>query len=204
MSSEKSTERAAPDPWEIGFGVACVGFALLALSVWFPRDIVGGFTETNAAGKVGPGDAFFPTLLASSILLLGGIHVLKTLITSRGSAERQTIGRLSQANFSFLVRFHLVVGLGLAAMYLLGPLTVAVSNALLGGTATYRELVDTPPYKYVGYVSGALLITLPLIHWASGRTTLRTAVVVVAVILATIVLFDGLLRNVQLPPNADI
>ncbi|MEZ5843657.1 MAG: hypothetical protein R3D27_07965 [Hyphomicrobiaceae bacterium] len=114
------------------------------------------------------------------------------------------IGRLSADNFWFLFRFHIAILLGLAAMYGLGPAFVAVQNALTGGEVEYRQLADTVPYKYIGFVAGSLLMTLPTIAWAEGRWSARSAVTVLLVVLAIIVIFDVLLTNVQLPPNANV
>jgi hypothetical protein len=46
-------------------------------------------------------------------------------------------------------------------------------------------------------------LTLPTIAWAEGRWSVRALLTVLSVVLVMIVVFDVLLRNVQLPPNAD-
>jgi hypothetical protein len=203
MTGKDIKTTAALDLWDIGFGVACVAFALLALLVWFPLDIVGSFVEPNQVGKIGPGDAFFPVLLASAILILGVIHLARLLISGRHPSGSFNIGRLSLSNLGFLAYFHLIAVLGLGLMYVAGPLTVTAMNALFGGEMSYRQLVDTAPYKYIGYVAGACLMTLPIITWTEQRLKVRSILVVLIVTTVIIVLFDGLLRNVQLPPNSD-
>jgi hypothetical protein len=204
MDENDHMKSFAPDPWNIGFGAALVLFALAALFVWFPRDIIGSFIETNQVGKVGPGDAFFPVLLASAILGLSILHLLSMLFQRRtGGDTAATIGKLTVANIWFLVRFHLVVLLGLFTMYVLGPIVVSAINAVQGSDLQYKALVDTVPYKYVGYAVGGCLLTMPLIAWAEGGLRLRSIIIVCGMIVLSILIFDVLLSNVQLPPNAD-
>ena len=88
-------------------------------------------------------------------------------------------------------------------MYVLGPAVVTAINAVQGSSLSYRELVDTVPYKYVGYIVGGCRLTLPIIIWAEGRLRVRAVIVVLTVIAVSIVIFDLLLSNVQLPPNIE-
>ena len=189
--------------WNIGFSITLFVFALLALFVWFPRDITGGFVEVKHVGKIGPGDAFFPVLLACAILALSLIDLITVLVRSARGNHPGDMGELTFANILFLARFHVAVLLGLLVMYVLGPTVVAVQNILTGEISQYRQLVDTVPYKYIGFVAGALLMVLPTIAWAEGRWSVRAVLIVLLVVLVMIVAFDVMLKNVQLPPNAD-
>ena len=200
---DENARRTAPDPWEIGFGAFFVLFAGLCLWVWFPKDIIGAAIETNAVGRIGPGDAFFPVILAVAILVLGMSHLVAVVVRAQSGDGHGRIGRISGSNLWFLAQFHLFVFLGLGAMYALGPIAVAATNAVLGTEATYRQLLDTIPYKYVGFGGGGAALTIPIIVWAEGRLRIRSIVSVLAVILVTIILYDVLLKNVQLPPNSD-
>lgn len=203
MKRTVSDKRSVPDPWDIGFGAVLFGLSLLALFVWFPLDIRGGFIEINHVGKPEPGDAFFPILLTSVILALSGFHILKSFFFASGIGDGQASGRLSRSNVVFLVLFHAIVVTGLALMYWLGPLIVALMSSASETELTYRQLVDTIPYKYIGYAVGGMLMTGTLIFWAEGRFAWNRLVIVALVIVASICIFDGLLNNVQLPPNAD-
>jgi len=193
-----------PDPWNLGFGVVLCVLSLLALFVWFPRDIIGSFIETNQVGKVGPGDAFFPVLLASAIFGLSAVYSVITFVRSRrGSNQIPTSGRITAANLGFLVRFHLIAVASLLVMYALGPIVISAANAFLGTELQYKALVDTVPYKYIGFVIGGLLLTVPLIAWSEGGIRWRSVAIVIATIVALILIFDVFLNNVQLPPNAN-
>jgi hypothetical protein len=200
-----SAPRAAPNPWDIGFGAVVFVLAAGAILFWFPNDIRGGFIEIGTAGRREPGDAFFPILLASAMLALSAAHLIVTLIgkgTPAPAGDDDT-GRLTRSNLRFLLVFHVTVLGGLAIMYWLGPLTVTALNAIGVLDSSYRQLLDTAPYKYIGYVVGGFLMTVSLAAWAEGGLTRRAIIAVVLVLTVSVVSFDVLLTNVQLPPNAD-
>ena len=205
MNDHDTSKPAAPDPWDLGFGVVVLAGAATALLVWFPLDIQGGFMEPGSDGTPEPGDAFFPVLLASALLGLSILHLAVATLRRRpattGSGE--PAGRLTPDNIRFFLLFHAVVVAGMAVVYWFGPLLVAA----LGGAglldATYRQLTDTAPYKYLGYVVGGGAMTLVLMAWAEGGLRPRAVATVALVLAALVGLFDGLLSNVQLPPNAD-
>jgi len=66
MDLTTKNQRPVRDPWNIGFGAVASIAALIALFIWIPYDIKGGFIEINQIGKPEPGDAFFPIILARS------------------------------------------------------------------------------------------------------------------------------------------
>lgn len=206
---DETALESAPQPsrnarWDVGFGLVLVAFAVLALLVWFPNNIAGGFIVTSRAGKIGPGDAFFPVLLAGAILVLSLIDLaMSALRARRDNHAPGGIGKLTPGNLAFLGRFHVAVFLGLVIMFWLGPIVTALQNVLTDGALTYRQLADTVPYKYIGFIVGAAVVTLPTIAWAEGGWRARSVLCVLAVVAMIIVVFDVLLTNVQLPPNAD-
>jgi len=192
--------------WDAGFGACLSVLAILAMTVWFPLDIKGDFVETNFAGRIEPGDAFFPYILAFSVLILGLCTMVSALVRPSSPDVTETSeveGRLTSANLGFLLRFNAIVILALAVMYWLGPATVWLSNMMFDETATYRQLLDTAPYKFVGYAVGGLGMTLGLIGWARGAVDWRSFAITVVILMFLLLVFDGVLTNVQLPPNAD-
>jgi hypothetical protein len=197
--------RPAPDAWDIAFGAAALAVSVAALLWWFPSDIRGGFIEVGAGGRREPGDAFFPVLLAATMLVLGVVHVTAALLGKATKPGERAVdaGRLTWQNLRFLAVFHAVVLGGLAVVYWLGPLVVHVLGALGVLDASYRHLVDTVPYKYLGYVAGGFGMTVALAVWAEGGLTRRAIVAVAIVITACVLIFDVFLTNVPLPPNAD-
>lgn len=184
-----------------GFGFALTAFCLLALLVWFPNDIRGGFVEQSPAGKPAPGDSFFPILLTGTMLVLGLVQVLRALAGRAGAPG----GRIERANLVFLVRFLALVVAGLAVMAWTGPAAVwALGAAGLIEPAPYRAYADTAPIKHLGFVAGAVLISVVLIAWAEGGLRPRAPLAALLTVLALIVVFDLLLRNVPIPPNGDL
>lgn len=200
MAPSADGRRPARDPWNIGFGAVVLAVAVLALTLWFPNDIKGGFIELNQTGKPEPGDAFFPVILAGMLLVLSAAQLLGALF---GRTAQAPSGRLTAANLKFLLLFYAIVLVGLTVMYWLGPLVVDLLRGMGAIDQTYRQLVDTRPYKYLGYIIGGFILSMGLIAWAEGRVRPRAVVSVLIVQVSLIVILDVLLRNIQLPPNAD-
>jgi hypothetical protein len=196
-------QRPAPNPWELGFGAVTFLAAVLMLTVWIPNDMLGGFIDTGPTGQPEPGDAFFPTLVACTLLVLSLIQLLNALINRPRPDSDRRIGKLTPQDFRFLSVFYVIVLSGLTAMYWFGPLTVEALRAAGVIDSTYRQLIDTPPYKYLGYLVGGFGMTCGLIYMAEKRLRWRAIAAVVVVLAASILIFDVLLSNVQLPPNAD-
>ncbi|MEZ5739040.1 MAG: hypothetical protein R3E68_05935 [Burkholderiaceae bacterium] len=203
MTSPDPKRRQAPDPWDIGFGVVVLVSALLAIFVWFPADIRGGFFNTTPIGKIEPGDAFFPVLLASTLALLSALQLTVSLLKGSPPHRDGEPSRLTRQNLRFLAIFLSICAIGLGIMFTLGPATVWIMRELGLTDAQYRHLTDTAPYKYIGYVVGGLIMTLALIVWTEGRLRRSAVIAVVAVLVVAIGVFDGLLTNVLIPPNAD-
>lgn len=183
------------DPWSLGFGLAAVCFAVTALFLWFPNDMRGGFTERSPGGDTAPGDAFFPVLLALGILALGVLQVAITLF----SRPQGSGGRITRSNLVFLSGFLVVFASGLWVMRHAGPLA-----ATLGEAGPYRALSDTAPWKYIGFVAGGLLVGLAPVIAIERRLRVKPALIVVAAIVVLIVIFDVLLADIRLPPNANV
>ena len=203
MAETTDHRRPTPDPWSIGFGAVTLTASLLTLVVWIPNDIVGGFIDTGLTGKPEPGDAFFPMLLAGTLLILSAVQLLSAAMNRAVRDADSGIGKISPENLKFLFVFYAIVLGGLTVMYWLGPLTVKALRITGVIDLTYRQLVDTPPYKYLGYLVGGFLMTVGLIFRAEGKLRRRAILAVVIVLTLSVLIFDVLLNNVQLPPNAD-
>ncbi len=206
MAADRQQQRRAPDPWNIGFGVVTLAASLLALFVWFPLDIKGGFIQTNLTGNLEPGDAFFPILLAAALVALSLLQIVAAIFNRQSSigGETDEAGQLSIRNLKFLACFSAILIAGLTIMFWFGPLVTATLGAMGLIDQSYRQLVDTVPYKYLGYLVGGFAMTTALVWWTEGRLRPRAVYTVVAVLAACILIFDILLDNILLPPNADI
>lgn len=202
MKAAEDTQRPARDPWDIGFGAVTLVITLLTITVWIPNDIKGGFIEINHIGKPEPGDAFFPIILASLILVLSAGQLIGAVFNRKA---QPTSGRLSQNNLKFIFLFYAIVFAGLAVIYWVGPLVVEISKMLgiLDHDTTYRQLVDTAPYKYFGYIVGGFAMTMALITWVEGVVRPRAIWTVIIVLASLILILDILLQDILLPPNSD-
>lgn len=203
MDTHKTTTSKAPDPWDIGFGVVVLAGSLLAIFVWFPADIKGGFFNTTPIGRVEPGDAFFPVILSATLAFLSVLQITISLIKGSPSPSPGSLGKLTPHNIRFLIIFLSICAVGLAIMFLLGPAVVWIMRELNMTDAEYRYLTDTAPYKYIGFVVGGFLMTVTLIAWTEGRVRPAGIIAVLSVLIVAIVVFDVLLTNVLLPPNAE-
>ena len=182
--------------WDIWFGLVGLLFGLFALLVWLPNDIRGGFTELSLTGKPRPGDAFYPMLLAGFIATMSCLQIALSLLRRPAGPATAT---LTSANLRFLAIFLCIVLIGLAVMRHAGPAWLWLTD----DPRPYRLLIDTAPYKYLGFAAGGFGLTVSLIAWAEGRFSLRAALVSAVLILLLIAIFDLGLSNIQLPPNAE-
>ena len=183
--------------WEIGIGLCGMVFAIAALMVWFPNDIKGDFMELTRSGKPEPGDAFFPTLLAGFIAFFSFIQI--AIGAFRSPANESDYKRITLDNLFFLFVLTMIILSGFGLMYWTGPLMVN----LFDSAESYRLLIDTAPYKYIGFVTGGFFMIFSLITWTEGHIRFRTVLSGVILLFLLILIFDVALTNIQLPPNAD-
>jgi hypothetical protein len=190
-------DRAAPSArgFDIGFGVVAALFAAVALWVWFPVDIRGGFIERGVSGDPAPGDAFFPTLLAWGILALGALQCANALLRS----PPESAGALRLGDLGFLAGFATLFAAAIALMATTGPVL-----AELFSDRSYRQLSATPPWSYSGFLLGGLLLGYAPIAVIERRIRWRGLLIVAAALAVLVVIFDLLLSGVRLPPNADV
>tara|TARA_R110002110_G_scaffold384603_4_gene596240 strand:+ start:5555 stop:6181 length:627 start_codon:yes stop_codon:yes gene_type:complete len=192
--------------WNLWFGLAVLGFVVLCLALWFPRDIGSGFLQKNLTGRTVPGDAFFPVILVLLMVPLAGLLVFSQL---RGGTARggEQVGRIGLNNLLFLGRAGLVTALSLLVMNQAGPVIVWATNAAgLTDASGYRALSGTFPFNVMGFFVGGTLLTCAFLFITRHELRVRVRDVLIAVEAAAslILIFAGLLDNVQLPPNADL
>lgn len=203
MAQKIDKKQTALNPWELGFGAVTFISAMLMLTVWIPNDMLGGFIDPDPTGKLEPGDAFFPTLVAVTLLILSLIQLGNAAINRVKLNAEPGIGKLTLEDMKFLSIFYIIVLGGLTIIYWLGPLTVDALRGLGLLDLTYRQLIDTPPYKYLGFLAGGFGMTCGLIYMAEKKLRPVAIFAVLGVLAGAILIFDILLSNVQLPPNAD-
>lgn len=200
--SEKPSS-AGGNGWDIGFGIAVILLSGIALLVWFPADIGSGFLEKSLSGLMQPGDAFFPDILAGTMLVLGFLQCLIALNRSR-TARPGRLGRVSAANLAFAAASMAGLALVLAVMTFLGPAVVALMRDAGLIDKSYRALIDTAPYKYIGFAAGGFLLVFLTSSLLEARWSRRGFYTAILLVLILILVFDILLTNVFLPPNLDV
>ena len=182
-------------PWEFIIGVFGLALAIVAVTVWFPYDIAGSFMQKTLTGRVQPGDAFYPIVLAALLGLLGAIQMLASL---RKTGER-TSGELSLENLRFLIGLCAFLAISALLCYGLAPWLAETVN----GGRPYRLLRDTAPWKFLGFGLAAPALIWPMVVLSERRVSLRGAIFVAVFVAILLVVFGMALPDTFLPPNAE-
>lgn len=185
------------DPWSLGIAAVVAAFALLTLGLWIPADVESGVVETFRRRTV-IGDAMAPTVVAIAMIVAAALLAVSAVLGPRrdeAAPDRQSV--------LFVARIAAVIALGLGLMSYTGPLTVDAINALGGAIGSYRELRDTIPYKYLGYLIGGAVTVGGAIAVVEQRLTRGAVVAGVLAAVALAVLYDLPFDDLLLPPNGD-
>ena len=185
------------DPWTLGIAAVVAAFALLTLGVWIPADVESGVVETFRRRTV-IGDAMAPTAVA-----IGMVVAAALLVASAFLKPRREAAALDRQSLAFVTRFAAAIAVGLALMSHTGPLVVDAIGAIAGAVGSYRELRDTVPYKYLGYLLGGTAMVAGAIAVVEQRFTRSAALAAVLATLILIVLYDLPFDDLLLPPNGD-
>lgn len=185
------------DPWGLGLAGAFAVFAATTLGLWIPGDVESGIVETFRR-RTTIGDAMAPTAAAvgmlAAALALGCAAVLR---------PQRAADPLDRNSLLFVACMAAVIGAGLVLMVHTGPLAVEAVNALGGGIGSYRELRDTFPYKFLGYVLGGSVMVAGMIAVIEQRLSAAPLVAAALATLALAVLYDVPFDDLLLPPNGD-
>lgn len=185
------------DPWSLGVAAAIAAFALLTLGIWIPADVESGVVETFRR-RVVIGDAMAPTVVAIGMVCAAALLAVSEIFRSRKSATL-----LDRLSLVFAGRFAAVIAISLALMAYTGPLVVDAINALGGGIGSYRELRDTVPYKYLGYLLGGTAMVGGAIAVVEQRLTRGAAGAGALAAIVLAILYDVPFDDLLLPPNGD-
>lgn len=205
--------------WTAGIGLFGIVFALFAVFYWIPTDVESGILEVDRR-DVFIGDSMAPFFLAVCTAILGLALVVSAYLESRtgfaSSTKSATTanehdrqdddlddlkGTLSRSNFSYLLGVITLVAISLALMVWVGPLTVKVMNMLGFDIGTYRQLTNTFPYKYLGFVTGGFVLVFFLITLIEGKSSLAAALTAIVTLAVLIAVYDGPFDQLLLPPN---
>ncbi|MEM8951276.1 MAG: hypothetical protein AAGA21_25360 [Pseudomonadota bacterium] len=171
-------------------GLVCILATVLALAVWIPLDIETGLIE-KVRRQTSIGDSLLPTL-ACGFVLLGGLFLF---LPGKDSGEA-----LTGVNLRYLILLLVILAVAFAAMRWLGPVLVWAFTE----EGVYRNLRDTAPWKYVGYITGGTILVSGLLAMVEGKVTVRGIVIGLIATLALILVYDLPFDDLLLPPNGDV
>ncbi len=190
--------------WNLWLGVGTLVFGVLCFTVWFPNDIRGGIIERTISGRIAPGDSFFPVILVGLMMPLGLLLTLSHFRHSETSIG-EPAGEITGANIFFLVRFLLLTFIGLFFMSNTGPALVWAWNGLgFGEISSYRAVSTTFPINVSGFFLGGMVITCGFVFMTRHCLRWRDALICLLTVLFLILVFNGLLEDVSLPPNRNL
>lgn len=170
-------------------GLLAIAAALLLIFVWVPLDTETGLIE-KVRRQVRLGDSLGP-VLAGGIILIGGIF---TFVQPNADAAT-----LTRHNLRWMVVLLGIITISLVLMRFAGPLVTSVLTE-----TPYRALRATPPWNYIGYLTGGTFLIAALISVARSKITLSVMLVGIVVSLVFALLYDLPFDDLQLPPNGDV
>ncbi len=177
-------------------GLLAIVLGIVAILWWVPADAGSPLIE-RVRGRLRIGDAMAPTV-ALAILVLGGVVLLLETRLAKHSI------RLSPRSLIFLVHCLIVIAVAFALMRWIGPIAVAGWAAATDSTATYRDLRDTVPWKYLGFlVGGTFLVATPIVL-CERRFSLRAVLIGLFSAAAMMAVYDLPFDDLLLPPNGDV
>jgi len=177
-------------------GAVFLVLALVLIFIWIPFDVETGITELERR-RVVIGDSFAPTI--AGLFLVSGAAGL--MLLERNSPAQP---KLSNRNLRFIGSAVTIIALSLIVMRYTGPLSVSAFNALTDSTDEYRLLRDSTPWKYLGFVTGGILLIAGLISLVQHKITWKSLCVAVLAVALMILVYDIPFDDLLLPPNGDV
>lgn len=172
-------------------GSVVLVMSIVSILVWVPMDTGSAMIE-KVRGSQKIGDALAPTVAFLLLGLAGIILVFEARVT-------KSVGGLKRKDITFVL---LISGIYLVAVLIMrwtGPLITSLLSE-----ESYRNLRDTLPWKYLGYVGGGSFLIGSMISLAQQRFSIRAFLIgmVSSVLLAA--LYDLPFDDLLLPPNGDV
>ncbi|MFY1709418.1 hypothetical protein [Tritonibacter scottomollicae] len=181
---------------ELRIATAGITISALILFLWIPMDVDTAMIETFRR-QTYLGDSFLPSLIAAGMLVCS---IGQFVVSLRRKDSRSEDSTFDHVTLRFFTLLSAIIGISLALMFWAGPL----AWDLLGdGERSYRQMRDTAPWKYVGFVLGGMAMVGGIITLIEGRLRSRTLVIAAGFILLLILIFDVPFDTILLPPNGD-
>lgn len=189
--------------WDFIVGCSCIAVALITLLAWIPADVETGIIE-KVRRQVSIGDAMAPTLWAILIGIVGLVLAIGNIGALRLPSSAVRAEGPSMENLRYMGQCVVIMVVALLATYWTGPIAVSIGQGLGMDIGSYRELRDTPPWKYLGYVSGAFIMNFGMLSLIQGRFTKRLATIALITAIMLAAIYDLPFDSLQLPPNGDM
>ncbi len=181
---------------DLVLGCGCVAFAALLILVWIPLDTETPIIE-RVRGRQVIGDAMAPTVVA---LVLGAAGVM-LMVEGWRRASTFTVTR---DNLIYLAKLLAIILVAMLLMRWVGPFTIGAAQWLGFEGASYRELRDTVPWKYLGYMAGGSFLICSLVTFIERRLRWRTLAIALGATVLVAALYDVPFNTLILPPNGDV
>jgi len=187
---------------DFGVGIAFAALALLLLLFWIPEDVETGLIETHRR-QVNIGDAMLPSAVAVAMLVVSAALLVSSWRKLTKLNPESSPSASPPQRFRFISMLFGVVIISLLVMNFTGPLSAVLTNLLTDSDFSYRQLRDTPPFKYLGFSFGGFLMVFGLISLVEHRLSWRRAGAALLAVAALIVVYDLPFDDLLLPPNGD-
>ncbi|WP_112322069.1 hypothetical protein [Oceanibium sediminis] len=172
-------------------------FSALALFVWIPSDSETGMVETFRR-QTNIGDAFLPSIAACGMLIAAVVQLVLSL--RRKPAAARPYGVFDGTTAAFFGALVLIVVGSLLLMFWAGPILWEIFG---DPERTYRQMRDTAPWKYLGFILGGVSLVWGLTSLIEGRARARRLAAAVLFTGFLILVFDVPFDTLLLPPNGD-
>lgn len=180
----------------VWLGLTAVILSAAAMIVWVPADSTSP-PLAEMRGRTVIGDAMAP-MIALALCFVGGI------VTILETRKHDVAPHMTRQNLLFLLMTLTLLGVSLALMRWGGPSSVAISNAISGNELLYRNLRDTAPWKYIGFLLGGTLMIAGPIALVEGRLSMKSVVVGLGAAALMVLAYDIPFDDLLLPPNGDL
>lgn len=189
--------------WNIGVALVFLAFSAFALLWWIPTDVESGVLLKERRSIV-IGDAMAPTMTALGMLIISGALLIGSFFQTPVSKPDDLIERsigITTENFANMAALLTILAASLACMVWAGPLTVMAMQTVGFDVPSYRLLTDTPPYKYIGFSLGGIVLVYGLISWITAQMGLRAWLTALGAVAVLIFVYDVPFDTLLLPPN---
>ena len=181
---------------EIIIGLIAVLVGVVTLTIWIPNDIAGEAIN-YARRRYSIGDPFAPILISWLVIIAGAGLLLTGLF--RGLVSKKLADpdhAFYRSSLGYMLGCGGLLTVALLVMRYAGPWSVD----LFGPDKSYKLLVTTPPWHYLGYMMGAFILMATTISVVERRLRMRTVLIAISVPLLIALAYD-LPFSLILPPN---